>query len=209
MLDATWEELKQALEVGKHGLSCFWGNLLRYALRWSYADDPRTKAVVRLLVHDAQAGWRCPHNDGLPCAWGVARAMWELAALRAQYHAFEVETTVRSGLTFLLEEHSLIRADYPSPGRVHHLWSRLNFPLFYQTDILFVLRVLVELRAFDHHGAQPVLEWLSTQRRADGQWRGTSPFRQRTWVSLADQEELDYWVSLQAAIVLQKAHILG
>lgn len=108
-----------------------------------------------------------------------------------------------------LEEHSLVGADYPSPGRVHPLWFRLNFPLFYQADILFILRVLAELGALDHPGAGPALQWLRTRRKADGRWRGASPFRRRTWAALADQEETDRWVSLQAAMVLQKAHRVG
>jgi hypothetical protein len=205
MLDATEGELEQALAQGKHGLSCFWGNLLRYALHCGYADDPRTEAVVRYLAHDAQAGWRCAYNDELSCAWGTARALWGLAALSAQLRSPSAEAAIRSGLTFLVETHHLTQADYPTSGRPHPLWFRLNFPLFYQTDILFVLRVLAELGALDHPGAQPALAWLEAQRKGDGRWRGANPFRRRTWAPLADPEETDRWVCLQAAVILRQA----
>ncbi|MBN1247397.1 MAG: hypothetical protein JXC32_07045 [Anaerolineae bacterium] len=204
MLTATQNELERAVASEGHGLSCFWGNLLRYALHCGYADDPRVSTIVRYLAHDArEGGWRCAHNDELPCAWGAARALWGLAALPSERRSPETEATVENGLAFLLEAHSLVEADYPTSGRVHTLWSRLNFPLFYQADTLFVLRALAELGKLDHSGAGPALEWLASRRQANGRWRGASPFRRRTWAALADREDTDRWVSLHAAIILR------
>jgi hypothetical protein len=203
ILAATLDELQQAVESEMCGLSCFWGNVLRYALHCGFGSDPRVHAIVRYLIRDAQAGgWRCAYNDDLPCAWGAARALWGLAALPEEQRSADVASAVERGLFFLLEEYSLIDADYPSCGKVHPLWFRLNFPLFYQADILFVLRVLAELGALDRPGARPALEWLASRRKANGRWRGSSPFRRRTWSALADREDTDRWVSLHAAIIL-------
>jgi hypothetical protein len=204
MLEATEEELVEAVKQETCGLSCFWGNLLRYVLHCGCEDDVRVAAVVRYLVHDAQEGrFRCAHNDGLACAWGAARGLWGLAALPAGRRTGAVASAVESGLAFLLERHRLFEADYPTPGRVHPLWFRLNFPLFYQADILFVLRVLAALDALDHPGSQTALAWLGARRGADGRWRGASPYRRRTWPGLGEREDTDRWVSLQAMTVLQ------
>ncbi len=205
MLADTEEELNRAIARGAHGLSCFWGNVLRYALHCGYADHPRVEAIVRYLCHDGRGGWRCHHNDQLPCAWGAARALWGLAALPPGRDSTEVQVAVQAGLAFLLEEHHLVEADYPTSGRVHPLWFRLNFPLFYQADILFVLRVLAELDALQHAGAQSALEWLSARRKANGRWRGANPFKRRTWPELGNSHETSRWVSLHAAIILQRA----
>jgi hypothetical protein len=107
----------------------------------------------------------------------------------------------------LLEEHSLMQANYPTSegGHIHEVWSRLNFPLFYQADILFVLRALADANALDRPGAQDALGWLAQRRRPDGRWSGASPFRQRTWRAIGDRGETDRWVSLQAATVLKQA----
>lgn len=204
MLAATREELERGLAQGTYGLSCFWGNLLRYALHSGFAGDWRLQTIVDYLAHDAAGGWQCQHNYGLPCAWGAARALFGLAALPARYRSAPAERAVAGGLAFLLEGGLLAQGDYPAQ-RVHRLWQRLNFPLFYQADVLFVLRVLGELDALDRPGAQPALEWLRTRRRENGRWRGASPFRRRTWPELADREETARWVSLQAAIVLGRA----
>jgi len=202
MLAATEKELRP----GSYGLACFWGNLLRYASHCGFQDDPRLAAVIgRLAREGTETGWRCRYNDELPCAWGAARALWGLAALPAGQRSAGVTAAIQDGLAFLLERGHLVEADYPTPGKIHAMWPRLNFPLFYQADILFVLRVLAELGALDHPGANSALAWLAARRRADGTWRGSSPYRGRTWAALADQEETDRWVSLQAAMILKAA----
>jgi hypothetical protein len=205
MLDAPRLWWLRREEKGAHGIACFWGNQLRYALHAGRQDNPNLPKVIDMLVYDAlDAGWRCEYNDERPCAWGAARALWGLAALPDGLRTAEVDAAILSGLDFLLKEHSLVEADYPVPenGKIHSLWGKLSFPLFYQADILFVLRVLGELGELGHPGARPALEWLESRRGRDGRWRGSSPYRQRTWLALGDRGETDRWVSLQAAIIL-------
>jgi len=205
MLTATRDELAKALDNGEYSLSCFWGNLLRYALHCGFNDDPRVEAIVRYLaLNTLDEGWRCRYNDELPCAWGAARSLWGLAILPAGNRSVDSVATIDQGLDFLLSSHQLVEADYPTSGHVHTLWSRLNFPLFYQADILFILRVVAELGALDHSGVKPAMEWLIARRKLNGRWRGSSPFRQRTWQGLADVEETNRWVSLQAALIIQQ-----
>ena len=205
MLTATQDELDKALDNSQHGLSCFWGNILRYALHCGYYDDPRVEAIIQYLGHDAlEEGWRCRHNDELPCAWGTARSLWGLAILPPELKSKKTKSIIDQGLDFLLSQHRLVEADYPTSGRVHTLWSRMNFPLFYQADILFVLRSVAELGALDHHGVQPAIDWLISRRNINRRWRGSNPFRQRTWPGLADVEETNRWVSLYAARILQQ-----
>jgi hypothetical protein len=82
---------------------------------------------------------------------------------------------------------------------VHPIWTRLNFPLFYQADVLFCLRVVRDLGALDRPGAQEALDWLDARRQKNGRWRGSSPFRRRTWPHMGGPEETGRWVSVQAA----------
>ena len=187
-----------------HGWVCFWGNLLRYALYAGLGDDPRVARITDRVTRDAnEAGWRCRYNDELPCAWGAARALWGLAALPVEDRSSEVAAAIASGLGLLLDGDHLVRADYPTPGKVHEIWRHLNFPLFYQADILFVLRVVAELGALDHPGARPGLAWLAARRQTNGAWDGSSPFR--TPRGLWDREETDRWATLHAAMVLDAA----
>lgn len=209
MLDRTEREAQQHIAQDQHGLECFWANLLRYALAFGNPGDPRLNQIVHLLTVNAPgAGWKCRHNDERPCAWGAARTLWGLASLPAHLQAAEYRAAIESGLEFLLEEYDLLEANYPVPkgGKVHPLWTRLNFPLFYQADKLLILRTLGELDALDHPGARSSLEWLASRRGRNGRWRGSSPYRGRTWLEMGDREETDRWVSLQAAMIIERSH---
>lgn len=197
------------LEDEKPGISCFWGNLLRYALHAGHESDALVQRVVAHAVTDLHARCRCEFNYDVACAWGVVRSLWGLAALTER--SSDVARAIEAGLAFLLDSFSLRQVDYPLPpqGSVHTLWSKTSFPLFYQADILFTLRVLAELDTLQREGAQDALDWLEQRRLKNGRWRGGSPFRRRTWPELGDAEETRRWVSLQSALLLQQAGRLG
>jgi hypothetical protein len=208
MLDATAEDLDKQLNNNTFGLSCFWGNLLRYALHAGMADDARVEKVIHYTALDLQEGsCRCEHNWGYECAWGVARTMWGLAAIPKAQRKRKTDEAIAQGVKFLLDSSRLIEANYPSRenGSINPLWFKLNFPLFYQVDILFTLRVLDALDMLNHPGAQAALDWLEQRRGRNGRWLGSSPFRQRTWRELGDREETERWVSLQASRILYHA----
>jgi hypothetical protein len=143
-------------------------------------------------------------NAYLPCAWGAFRTLWGLAALPNRSAA--VTAAINRTLQFLLEsDHQLAAGDYPTRGKIHPIWAKLNFPLFYQVDVLFALRVLGEFGMLGSPGAQPALDWLRAQRQPDGRWHGVSPFSSRTWKVTGDWEDTSRWVSLHAALVLKQA----
>jgi hypothetical protein len=207
MLDATAHDLSGRMDTHTLGFSCFWANLLRYALRAGLAADARVEKLIRYAVYDLQQGpCRCVHNAGVACAWGIVRTLWGLAAVLQTRRADDIDQAIQQGVGFLLDSFHLIEADYP--GVVNPLWFKLNFPLFYQVDILFTLRVLDELGMLAHPGAQAALDWLAQRRGRDGRWLGTSPFRQRTWPEMGAREETTRWVSLHSARILRHANRL-
>jgi hypothetical protein len=187
------------------GLTCFWGNVLRYTAYCNRADDPRVRPIVDYLVRNLESGGcRCRHNEYLPCAWGAARALWGLAALPGRSEA--VAAAIDKTISFLAEsDYRLVAGNYPTPRKIHKLWARLSFPLFYQADILFTLRVLGELNALGRPGAQPALEWLAARSLSNGRWRGSNPWGSRTWPIADDSQDTNRWVSLHAMIVLRQA----
>lgn len=186
---------------------CFWANLLRYVVYCGRADDPRVAPILTLIGLASQVRqWGCRWNAQLPCAWGAARALWGLASLPPALRTPEIEAAIRSGIAFLCApDYALVGGAYPTEGAIHKHWSRLNFPLFYQADVLFVLRAAAELGMLDQPGLQPALDWLEARQGRDGRWRGTSPYRAHTWRELGDREESARWVSLHAALVLKRA----
>jgi len=208
MLDVTTAELCQRLDTKSLGFSCFWGNLLRYALHAGMLEDPRVQNDIHYTAVDLQDGpCRCVHNAGSPCAWGGVRGLWGLAAIPKAQRTPEANEAIARALEFLLASFRLSDANYPIPNNaaVNPIWFALNFPLFYQVDILFTLRVLDELELLDHPGARAALDWLEQRLGRNGHWPGGSPFRQRIWRELGDRADTDRWVSLQAALILKHA----
>jgi hypothetical protein len=203
MLAAIEPELAERRESGDCRNACFWGNVLRYVAQAGYAEDPRAKILIRQVVTCLEGDAVCRHTDGQPCAWGVARGLWGLAAVRGAVRVPGIRRAIQQGAEYLLDEHQLERANYG--GRTNSLWFGLNFPLFYQADILFTLRVLGELGILRRPGAQSALDLLESQRKKDGRWRGVSPYRSRTWKNFSGSEDSSRWVTLFSLEILQRA----
>jgi hypothetical protein len=208
MLATKGPAIVHDLAEEKTGFSCFWGNLLRYAHHAGRGDHEIIQAMLHYAARDIHTGCQCLYNYELACGWGVSRTLWGLAAVPPAQRSAEVQDAIAAGIDFLLAQHSLAAADYPTheeESQVHPLWFRLNFPLFYQADILFTLRVLAELNALDRPGAQPALDWLRGKRQKSGRWRGSSPYRRRTWPEMGDPPETGRWVTLFSLLILKQA----
>lgn len=207
MLDDTAVWLGKRLAENELGWSCLWGNIVRYAVHGGFADDPRLEPLLTYAARDLANGYcRCAYNSGLACAWGVARTLWGVAAVPAARRTAALQRAMDDAVSFLTEPGRLISGNYPVPedGKVHAIWGRLNFPLFYQADVLFALRALADAGALAAPGAQEALHWLAGRRGKNGRWRGSSPYRSRTW-PLGAAEETSRWVSLQAALLLRES----
>ncbi len=181
---------------------CLWGNALRYQLYCQGQSEKLTQVALDYVVRDLQNLSRCRYNNDLPCAWGVARGLFGLALIPPDQRGTQTRQAIQKGLKFLLQDYDLIKADYPYAGKIHEMWSKISFPVFYHADILFVLRVAKELNALHYPQAIRGLEWLQAQRRKNGTWGGGSPFRQRTWPFMAKGDSLERWTSLHALNVL-------
>ena len=187
--------------MGDHGVSCFFGNLLRYLCHAGFGSDERIEWIVARLVRDSKVyESACSINADLPCAWGYARLLWGLAGLPAQSRTREVERTLRRGTEWLLS-YKLERGAYPTGTDPSHLWRSANFPLFYQADVLFVLRVLAEVEALSDPRAAGAIAWLLSRQDERGRWPGRAPFLDR----MPAKSDPDKWITLQVAQVLKSA----
>ncbi len=208
MLHTTLPYLKERqVQYKTPGFSCLWGNILRYAWAVSHLRAD-AQPILDYITHDVINNLcACPYNEQRPCAWGLIRSLWGLAAIPANLRTPSTLQAIESGVTFILKDYDLTQANYPRPeqAKIHPLWFGLNFPLFYQTDILFTLRVLAELCQLHQPEAQPALDWLEDKQNKQGVWRGSHPFRQRTWKHLANGEDAHRWASLFALTILKSA----
>ncbi len=182
-----------------HGASCFTGTVVRYMALAGYGADARVEPLVERLVHDSKKyDAACWINGEDPCAWGYARLIWGLAALPEAARTREVERTLRRGVEFLLS-YKLERGRYPTATEPSYLWRQLSFPLFYQADVLFVLRAIDAAGEIDDPRAQPAIAWLLARQDARGRWAGRAPYADR----MASRVDASKWVTLQVLTLLK------
>jgi len=184
-----------------HGASCFVGNVVRYVSMAGYGTDERLEPLVQRLVRDSKKfDAACWINNDQPCAWGYARLVWGLAALPEAARTREVERTLRRGVEFLLS-YRMTRGTYPTGTEPSYLWRQISFPLFYQADILFVLRAIDAAGAIDDPRAQIAIAWLLSRQDSHGRWAGRSPYADR----MASKVNASKWATLHAVTVLKHA----
>lgn len=184
-----------------HGLSCFVGNVVRYVATAGYGADARVEPLVERLVRDSKKyDAACAINGDDPCAWGYARLIWGLAALPEAARTREVERTLRRGVEFLLT-YKLERGRYPTATQPSYLWRQLSFPLFYQADVLFVLRAIDAAGEIDDPRAQPAIAWLLARQDSRGRWAARAPYADR----MPSRIDASKWVTLQVATILKHA----
>lgn len=184
-----------------HGASCFTGNVVRYVAMAGYGADERLEPLVQRLVRDSKKfDAACWINGEQPCAWGYARLIWGLAALPESARTREVERTLRRGVEFLLS-FKMERGRYPTDTAPSFLWRQLSFPLFYQADVLFVLRALDAAGAIDDDRAQPAIGWLLSRQDERGRWGGRAPYADR----MPSRVDASKWITLQACTLLKHA----
>ncbi len=207
MLSATDADIRERQSLTEPDLVCLWANIAVYAIHGKKLGDERLTRLLEVCAKSIRdTDCVCKHNLDLPCSWGVVRALWAFALIPENQRTPLINEAIQQGIHFLLEKFDLPQANYPSPdNKTHAVWSKTSFPLFYQSDILMTLRVMGELNQLNHPGAQPALDWLEKRRTKAGIWRGSNPFRQRTWPEFADKDETDRWVSLFCAWVLDRA----
>lgn len=185
---------------------CFHGNLIGYLHALGHGQDERVRQFEAELADAGDIGkWRCENNDNLPCAWGAARALWGIGRIPADERSDAAQEAIDSGVRFL-GRFKLREGNYPSSGPRHRLWERLNFPLFYQADVLFTLRALADLgRLNDKPTFRLATEWLEARRRDDGRWNGASPYGSRMWTQLEKRRRPSKWITWQALYVIKEA----
>jgi len=185
---------------------CFYGNMIGYLHALGHGDDERVRQFELELARAAlKEKWRCKYNGGLPCAWGAARALWGFSRVPPDERTPQVKEAIEAGIRFL-GRYRLRDGNYPTATARHRLWDRLNFPLFYQADVLFVLRVLADLELIHERPTfDKAVMWLEDRCRDDGRWNGVSPYRRRMWTPLEKSGRPSKWVTWQALYVLKKA----
>ena len=190
-----------------HKMACYYGNVLRYAVYFGFADDPTIGDCISYLSRPKHGReWCCVHNLNMPCSWGAIRTLWGLAGLPESLHTEAVQHTISSAVDIIINSCEMLQTIDAAPTiKRHALWEKISFPLYYQCDRLFTLRVLTDAGQLHHPQLKPALQWLAARQTKEGIWRGSHPYRSRSWPFGLEREDIDRWVTLQSLLLLRAA----
>ena len=117
-----------------------------------------------------------------------------------------VEQAIQQGVDFLFSVDPA-EATYPcgwndKPSRN---WWKFGFPVFYVTDLLQNVEVLVELGYGHDPRLANALDVIREKQDEQGRWALDYNYHGKTWVDIGEKRQPDQWVTLRALRVLKNA----
>jgi hypothetical protein len=206
---------------------CLQGNLC-WALVELGSQDPRLDAALEWMARTvtgeglAPAGERraplryysgkigptfaCGANDRQSCAWGAAKVMLALSRWPVERRTPLIQRAIDHGVDFLFSVDPAL-ATYPSPwtGKPSLNWWKFGFPVFYITDLLQIVEVLVRLGCGRDPRLAHALELVRSKRTPDGRWLLEYDYHGKIWLDFGPKKQPNKWVTLRALRALKQA----
>lgn len=202
---------------GRHSevIPCLTGNMLWSLIKLGYLDDERVKKGIEWICnyqrHDdgsSQAPDEWPYDKFKSC-WGkhschmgVVKSLKALAAIPKEKRTLRVEEKIQ-----LLSEHLLIHHIYKKSHDLNSVskpgWLKLGFPLMYQTDILEILEILVELGYHDPR-MEDAVGILGKKQNNEKRWILENTYNGRMIRNIEIKGTSSRWITLKALNVLTK-----
>jgi hypothetical protein len=202
---------------GRHGevIPCLTGNMVWSLVKLGFLVDERVRKGIEWITRyqrfdDGAAakptGWPYDRYEMCwgrhSCHLGVVKALKALSAIPARQRNKDITRSISNACEYLLAHHLYKRSHDLSkvskPG-----WLRLQFPLMYQTDILELADILVDLGVRDERMADAV-ELIQSKQNEKGQWPLESTLNGRFWVSIERKGMPSKWITYRAIKVLKR-----
>jgi hypothetical protein len=206
-------------------VDCLQGNLAWALLELGY-DDPRLErafdwiarsvtgeglassedrqATARYYAGKCGPGFACGANNKLPCAWGGAKVMLALGKWPEKRRTSLLKRAIQQGVDFLLSVDPA-EANYPTgySDKPSQNWWKLGFPVFYVTDLLQIIEVLVTLGYGGDSRLSHALAMIREKQDANGRWALEYDYTGKTWVDFGAKKQPNKWVTLRVLRVLK------
>jgi hypothetical protein len=195
-------------------IPCLTGNAVFSLLRFGYLTDKRLVLGVQWLTRflrfddgDSSPPADFPYLRLLPCYgqhscfMGVVKGLKAFAEIPPAKRSPEVERTLHAGAEFMLKHH-VYKSSHQLTRVAKPGWKRFGFPRMYQTDVLEVLLVLLELGYRDRR-MQDAIELVRAQAGADGRFLMRDSFNAKFLVDVEQQGKPSKWITLNALRALK------
>ena len=168
------------------------------------APASQLNAPLRYYAYKCGPGFRCGANAGQPCSWGAVKVMLALSKWPEGERTPLMERAIEYGAEFLLAGNPA-EAGYPNgySDKPNRGWWAFGFPVFYVTDVLQNVEVLVALGRTEDPRLAPALELIRTKQDADGRWALDYDYTSKVWGYYGRKKQPNPWVTIRALRVLK------
>lgn len=193
---------------------CLTGNMVWALLRLGCTDERLQAGIDWITAYQrfddgdvaAPAGW--PYDRYTMC-WGrhschmgVVKAMKALAEIPDAQRSDAVRTCLSKAAEFMLIHHIHKRshdlARLSKPG-----WKKFGFPLMYQTDILEILNLLLDLGYRDPR-MQEAVDLVAALEGEDGRWLLANSYNKSMDIKIEKLGAPSKWITLKALTALKR-----
>jgi hypothetical protein len=168
------------------------------------APKEDNKAPIRYYASQCGPTFACGSNNKLPCAWGGSKVMGAFSTLPKTKRTPLIDSAIQHGVNFLLGIDPA-EADYPSgfSPKPSGNWWKFGFPVFYVTDMLQIIEVLIRLGYGKDPRLSNALRVILEKQDDVGRWPMEYSYTGKTWVDFGPKKEANKWVTLRAMRVLK------
>ena len=206
---------------------CLQGNLLSAMLDMGFSDPRLEKAfewMARSVTGDGVApmeeknaplryysgkcgpGFLCGANNKMPCAWGAIKVMLAFSKLPQEERTPYINKAIEKGIDFLLGVDPL-SSEYPSGwnDKPSSNWWKFGFPVFYVTDLLQNIEVLLRLGLGKDSRLKNAITYIHDKQDQNGRWPLEYSYKGKTWVDFGANKQPNKWVTYRALWVIKNA----
>jgi hypothetical protein len=168
---------------------------------------PMENKTASLRYYAAKCGpnFACGANNKLPCAWGAVKVMLAFGKLAEQKRTPLISKAINKGVDFLFSTDPA-KANYPCgySSKPSGNWWKFGFPVFYVTDLLQNVEVLVGLGYGNDPRLAKALDIIRDKQDVQGPWLLEYDYTGKTWVDFGVMKQPNKWVTLRALRALKK-----
>jgi len=196
-------------------IPCLTGNMIWSLIRFGYLEDSRVKRGIDWIAAYQR------FDDGIEkkpkdspydrweacwgkhsCHMGVVKALKALAEIPAEKRSKKVKNTIDEGVEYLFKHH-IYKRSHDLQRVSKPKWLRFGFPLMYQTDVLEILGILMNLGYKDKR-LQEAMDLVVSKQDEQGRWVLESTFNGRFQTNIEQKGKPSKWITLRALQVLKK-----
>jgi hypothetical protein len=202
---------------GRHNevIPCLSGNMIWSLIKLGYLNDKRIQSGIDWIcryqrcddgIQIRPTGWPYDRYEMCwgkhTCHMGVIKSLKALSAISQKERDKSVTDKIQALAEFLLIHHIYKKShdlkSISKPG-----WLKPGFPLMYQSDILEILGILVDLNYSDPRMEEAVSKLKSMQNN-EKRWNLENTFNGRMIRSIEKKGESSKWITLKALNILMK-----